>query len=68
MDFCDNALGAAPASRGRPRDTHPRPLCDPELATLVGDNVFACQVAAHDAVATAPARSDALVPRRLAVA
>jgi hypothetical protein len=68
MDLSDNAVCAALASRDRPCPTHPRPLSDPSLVTLVVDHVFGCDLAASDAIVAGPTPSDAVVPGRLAVA
>jgi hypothetical protein len=67
MNVSDNAVGAALASRDRPPRAQPRPLGDPELLTLVGDNVFEFE-AVREAAVVAPPFSDVPVALSLAVA
>ena len=67
MDVTDNAVCAALDSCDRPRRKHPRPLLDPELLTLVRDNVFGCDLSARDAGAVTPWACGMPAPR-LAVA
>jgi hypothetical protein len=68
MDSSDDAVCAASASRDPQSPSHPRPLSDPELLTLVGDTVFGCEAATRDATVVGPPSPEALAPQRLAVA